>query len=117
MVCIQGYFVFLPGYWDVGTFFTYYTMIFACILFFVGWKVVKRTKFVPAATCDLVWDKPVIDAYEAAADPPLGLWEDIWISTQATLRIKKWDDRRRMSQARRRSSVVVVSNQTETKTA
>jgi yeast amino acid transporter len=69
--------VFLPGKWDVGTFFTYYTMIFVCIVLFGGWKIVKRTKFVKAHEADLIWEKPTIDRYEEATTPPLGLWEDL----------------------------------------
>lgn len=102
VVFIQGYYVFLPGGWDTGNFFTYYTMIFACAVFFVGWKLVKRTKLVHPATADLQWDKARIDAYEEATDPPLGLWEDIWVSSLAALRIRKWEDRRKMSAARSR---------------
>jgi len=64
-------------------------MIFVCIIFFVGWKVVKKTKFVPALECDLVWEKPIIDQYEASIEPPLGLWEDMWVSSLTALRIKK----------------------------
>lgn len=79
---IQGYSVFLPGNWDVGTFFTYYCMIFVCILLFLGWKIVKRTKFVKPAEADLIWEKPVIDRYEASIEPPLGLWEDMWFTTK-----------------------------------
>lgn len=86
---IQGYTVFFPSWWKVGTFFTYYTMIFVCIVLFVGWKVIKKTKFVRPEEADLVWDKPIIDAYEASIDPPLGIWEDIWGSTLSFLRIKR----------------------------
>jgi len=111
VVFIQGYYVFLPGSWDVGNFFTYYTMIFACAAFFLGWKLFKRTRFVHPLAADLVWDKPVIDAYEETRGPPLGLWEDMWVSFLAMVRIKKWDDRRRMSVARRRSSVPMVSGE------
>jgi amino acid transporter len=114
VVCIQGYYVFMPGSWDIGNFFTYYTMIFACLVFFLGWKLIKRTKFVPAATADLAWEKPLIDAYEEATDPPLGLWEDIWVSFLATIRVRKWEDRRRMSVARRRSSVASLSGEMQT---
>lgn len=88
IVCIQGYAVFLPGKWDLGTFFTYYTMIFVCILLFVGWKVVKKTKFVRPQDADLVWDKPIIDAYEESLDPPLGLWEDVWNSFLISIRMR-----------------------------
>jgi amino acid transporter len=88
IVCIQGYVVFLPGAWVIGTFFTYYTMIFVCILLFIVWKVIKKTKFVRPQDADLVWDKPIIDVYEESIDPPLGLWEDIWTSLLATLHVR-----------------------------
>jgi yeast amino acid transporter len=78
VVAIYGYSVFLPGgWWNVGTFFTYYTMVFVCMLLYPAWKILKRTKFVKAEEADLVWERPVIDAYEAAIEPPLGLWEDL----------------------------------------
>ncbi len=89
IVFVQGYSVFLPGAWDVGTFFTYYTMILVCILLFAFWKVFKKTKFVRPEDADLVWEKPAIDAYEASIDPPLGLWEDLWVTTLEILRIRK----------------------------
>lgn len=80
MVCIYGYTTFLPGWWDVGTFFSYYTMVFVAFVTYFGWKIVKRTKFVPAAQADLIWDKPVIDAYEnALTEPPTTLREELLI--------------------------------------
>ncbi|KAF2837268.1 hypothetical protein M501DRAFT_995843 [Patellaria atrata CBS 101060] len=78
IVFIQGYTVFLPGNWDIGTFFTYYTMIIACPVFYFGWKLIKRTKLVKPEEADLVWERPIIDRYEASIDPPLGLWEDLY---------------------------------------
>ncbi|KAI1851269.1 hypothetical protein JX265_012318 [Neoarthrinium moseri] len=78
MVCIYGYTTFLPGWWDIGTFFSYYTMVFVAIITYTGWKVIKKTKFVPAAQADLVWDKPVIDAYEnSLKDPPTRFRDEI----------------------------------------
>ncbi|KAF4844788.1 General amino acid permease AGP2 [Colletotrichum siamense] len=71
MVTCFGYATFLPGHWDTLTFFSYYTMIFVGIITFSAWKLYKRTRFVPAAEADLIWDKPIIDAYEAQfTDPP-----------------------------------------------
>lgn len=86
---IQGYTVFFPSWWTVGTFFTYYTMIIVCTVLFLGWKLVKKTKFVKPLEADLVWEKPIVDAYEASIDPPLGLWEDIWGTTLTFLRIRR----------------------------
>ncbi|KAI0123734.1 histidine permease [Xylariales sp. AK1849] len=78
IVCIYGYTTFLPGYWDIGTFFSYYTMVFVAIVTYSGWKLLKRTKVVPAAQADLVWDKPLIDAYEdSLTDPPTRFRDEI----------------------------------------
>jgi len=33
-VATYGYTVFLPGWWNTGTFFTYYTMVFVCAVLF-----------------------------------------------------------------------------------
>ncbi|EXJ55940.1 hypothetical protein A1O7_08871 [Cladophialophora yegresii CBS 114405] len=70
-----GYTTFLPGWWDVGTFFSYYTMCFVCPVLFLFWKVLKKTKFVGPREADLVWERPVIDAYEESfGEEPLGFW-------------------------------------------
>ena len=76
-VATYGYTVFLPGWWDTGTFFTYYTMVFVCAVLFPFWKFLKKTKFIRPSELDLVWEKEVVDAYEASIEPPLGLWEDL----------------------------------------
>ncbi|KAK8113842.1 hypothetical protein PG999_005911 [Apiospora kogelbergensis] len=70
VVCAYGYTVFLPGKWDLGTFFSYYTMIFVAFVTYFSWKIIKRTKVVLAAQADLVWEKPIIDAYEEALTEP-----------------------------------------------
>jgi amino acid transporter len=41
--------------WNVGTFFSYYTMCFVCPILYVGWKVIKKTKVVKPKEADLVW--------------------------------------------------------------
>lgn len=77
-VCCYGYSTFLPGYWNTGTFFSYYTMVFVCPILYVGWKVIKRSKIVKPHEADLVWDRPVIDAYEAAlVDDDTTFWQEI----------------------------------------
>lgn len=66
MTFVGGYTVFLPGFWDVPTFFFSYTMIAVFPILFFGWKFIKKTK----------WHKPhevnlrpkevdEIDEYEA----------------------------------------------------
>lgn len=76
ILAIYGYATFYA--FDVGTFFTYYAMCFVCIILWVGFKLVKRSKFVRPEDADLVWERPRIDAYEASIEPPLGIWEDLW---------------------------------------
>lgn len=63
-----GYEVFLHGQWDVGTFFTHYTMIFLAICIFFVWKIGKRTRFMRPEEADLVWARPAVDAHEATMD-------------------------------------------------
>lgn len=63
-----GYAVFLRGRWDVGSFFSDYTMAFLVIGTFTGWKIVKRTRLVRPQEADLVWVRPAVDAHEAAME-------------------------------------------------
>ncbi|KAH6898077.1 amino acid permease/ SLC12A domain-containing protein [Thelonectria olida] len=78
VVCTYGYSVFLPGNWDVGTFFTYYTMLLIAPILYLGWKFLKGTRLIKAHEADLVWEKPAIDAYEAAYDEPdVGFWYEV----------------------------------------
>lgn len=78
VVCTYGYSVFLPGSCDIGTFFTYYTMVLVCPVLYIFWKVLKRTKVIKALEADLIWDKPIIDAYEATfEEADVGFWTEI----------------------------------------
>ncbi|KAG9258473.1 amino acid permease/ SLC12A domain-containing protein [Emericellopsis atlantica] len=73
-----GYTAFTP--WSTKNFFANYTMQLLAPLMFIGWKLIKKTKFVKPEECDLVWDRPIIDAYEAKAmdlDPPTGFWQEM----------------------------------------
>ncbi|KAJ9143491.1 General amino acid permease AGP2 [Pleurostoma richardsiae] len=78
VVFVYGYSVFLPGHWSINNFFTYYTMVLISPVLYFGWKIIKRTKFIKATEADLVWDRPVIDAYEAACTEEVpGFWTEI----------------------------------------
>ena len=45
---------------------------------FVFWKLLKRTKLVLPHEADLVWERPIIDAYEETfLGPPVGFWREI----------------------------------------
>ncbi|GME89444.1 unnamed protein product [Ambrosiozyma monospora] len=47
MLWLQGYTVFLPGgdWWSIETFLFSYLMIFVDVVIFLGWKLIKRTKY------------------------------------------------------------------------
>lgn len=78
VVCVYGYTVFLPGRWGVSDFFTYYTMVLIAPITFFGWKIFKKTKFISPEDADLIWERPDIDAYEAAYEKSgRGFWRDV----------------------------------------
>ena len=76
-VCFfYGYSAFRPP--DVATFFSYYTMVIVDPILFIIWKLIKRTKRIRAHEVDLVWERPIIDAYEATfTSPPIGFWTEV----------------------------------------
>jgi amino acid transporter len=77
-VTCYGYTTFLPGNFTVDDFFTYYMMLLVDPVLFIGWKLWKKTKFIKASEADLVWDKPIIDAYEdGLEDEHVGFWRDV----------------------------------------
>jgi len=63
MAFVGGYDVFLPGKWDVPSFFFSYTMIGVFPILYVGWKIVHRTKFRRPEEVDLVSGVEEIDDY------------------------------------------------------
>ncbi|EWG53641.1 hypothetical protein FVEG_12030 [Fusarium verticillioides 7600] len=79
VVCYTyGYTSLAP--FNAKNFFSNYTMQIIAPFMYLGWKLIKRTKVISAKECDLVWERPVIDAYEERAmivDPPTGFWEEI----------------------------------------
>lgn len=76
IVLTYGYTSFYP--WSVQNFFIYYAMLIVAPCTFLGWKLIKRTKFVGPLQADLVWERPVIDAYEATfIDAPVGFWVEM----------------------------------------
>ncbi|KAJ5218002.1 uncharacterized protein N7498_000101 [Penicillium cinerascens] len=78
VVTTYGYSTFLPGQWSVSGFFTYYTMVLVAPVLFFGWKLIKRTKLIKAHEMDLVWDRPIIDAYEATfTEYAPGFWTEV----------------------------------------
>lgn len=65
VVFVYGYSTFV-GAFKVESFFTYYTLLILYPILFVFWKLFKRTTWKKAHEADLVWDAPLIDAYEAS---------------------------------------------------
>jgi amino acid transporter len=66
VVFVYGYTTFKPGQFTLESFFTYYTMVGLAPILFVFWKLYKKTKWLKPHEVDLVWDAPLIDAYEAS---------------------------------------------------
>ena len=78
IVVFYGYRSLRPS--DVSGFITAYFMPFFVPCLFIGWKVIKKTKIVRAKDIDLVWEAPLIDAYEASLEEvPVGFWRDVWL--------------------------------------
>lgn len=63
MAFVGGYEVFLPGNWDVATFFFSYTMIGVFPIVYIGWKLVHRTKVRKPEEVDLVSGVAEIEGY------------------------------------------------------
>lgn len=71
-----GYTSYKP--FNVQNWFIYYAMSILGAITFCGFKLVRKTKFVTPMTADLVWERPTIDAYEAALiDPPSTFWREM----------------------------------------
>ncbi|PGH08253.1 hypothetical protein AJ79_06039 [Helicocarpus griseus UAMH5409] len=63
MAFVGGYTVFLPGKWSIPTFFFSYTMIGVCPVLFVGWKLIKKSKYLKPHEVDLFRNVAEIDDY------------------------------------------------------
>ena len=88
IVFFFGYSVFIP--WSVEDFFIDYTMLILAPILFIGWKLIKGTKFVKPHEADLVWERPTIDRYEATfIDEPVGFWREVRDSCPTTRKIPK----------------------------
>ncbi|KAK1138668.1 general amino acid permease agp2 [Aspergillus melleus] len=65
MAFVGGYEVFLPGNWDVPTFFFSYTMIGVFPILYFSWKFWHRTEIKKLETIDLVTGLDEIETYTA----------------------------------------------------
>ena len=76
IVFFYGYSSFTP--WTIDSFLTHYAMLMVAPVLFLAWKIMKGTKIVKPLEADLVWERPVIDAYEAADfTQPVGFWTEV----------------------------------------
>ncbi|ETS76865.1 hypothetical protein PFICI_10739 [Pestalotiopsis fici W106-1] len=76
VVFCYGYSSFVP--WSVENFFIYYTMVILAPVLFFSWKLIHRTKIIRPSEADLVWERPIVEAYEASFnEPPVGFWTEI----------------------------------------
>lgn len=92
---LYGYPAYKP--WDLSTFWSDYTMQIVIPPLFLIWKIIKRTKFVKSHEADLVWERPLIDAYEASfTDPPTSFWRECG-QLVGLGRTKRGNDKRRPS--------------------
>lgn len=66
IVIFYGYTSWLK--WTPDSFFTYYTMLLVAPLTFGFWKIFKKTRWLRPEEVDLVWEAPIIDAYEALSE-------------------------------------------------
>ncbi|KAK1716831.1 amino acid permease-domain-containing protein, partial [Colletotrichum acutatum] len=79
VILVYGWSAFRPKF-DVGGFFSNYTMQLVAPLLFIFWKVLKRTHWLKPHEVDLTWDRPIIEAYEQHAmvhEPPTTFWREM----------------------------------------
>ncbi|KXX80246.1 General amino acid permease AGP2 [Madurella mycetomatis] len=79
MAFVGGYRVFLPGNWDVPSFLFSYAMIGICPCLYLGWKILKRSRFCPADEVDLVKNLDEVAEYERSyvPSPPKNAFERV----------------------------------------
>jgi len=78
VVFVYGYTTFKPGNFTADSFLTYYFMVLLAPVLFIGWKLIRKTQWIKPHEVDLVWDAPLIDAYEASfTTPPVGFWVEL----------------------------------------
>ncbi|KKK17874.1 hypothetical protein ARAM_005155 [Aspergillus rambellii] len=69
MAFVGGYEVFLPGNWDVPTFFFSYTMIGVFPVLYFGWKFIHRTEFRKPEDIDVTSGVEEIEDYTRNYSP------------------------------------------------
>lgn len=67
---VGGYTVFLPGNWDIASFFFSYTSVVAFPVLYLGWKLIHKTTIYPADKVDLQQDLEEVEEYTRNYTPP-----------------------------------------------
>ncbi|BAE55145.1 unnamed protein product [Aspergillus oryzae RIB40] len=76
VLLFYGYTAFAP--WSVEVFFQNYTMQLIAPILYFGWKLAHRTRILKPRDIDLVWDRPIVDSYEATfTSPAPGFWTEM----------------------------------------
>ncbi|KAE8347523.1 hypothetical protein BDV24DRAFT_146996 [Aspergillus arachidicola] len=76
VLLFYGYTAFAP--WSVEVFFQNYTIQLIAPILYFGWKLAHRTKILKSRDIDLVWDRPIVDSYEATfTSPAPGFWTEM----------------------------------------
>ncbi|KAK1145252.1 hypothetical protein N8T08_004405 [Aspergillus melleus] len=79
LLIFYGYHAFDP--WNVETFFQNYTMQLVAPILFLGWKLVRRSRFLKPNEIDLIWERPTVDNHASQfTNTPPGFWTEVgWI--------------------------------------
>ncbi|EEU47150.1 uncharacterized protein NECHADRAFT_77320 [Fusarium vanettenii 77-13-4] len=80
IIFFNGFAMFFPGSWNVYNFVTAYIGIPIFVVLFIGWKAVRRTKWLSPQERDLFTGKAEIDALDEIweDDKPKNIWQKIW---------------------------------------
>ncbi|QRD93075.1 AAT family amino acid transporter [Aspergillus flavus] len=63
---------------DVSNVFTHHTMLILAPVLYIAWKLSWRTRVVKPEEANLIWERPMIDAYEVGlTSQPKGFWAEI----------------------------------------
>ncbi|CEJ94655.1 Putative AAT family amino acid transporter [[Torrubiella] hemipterigena] len=78
IIVFNGWQVFTYGNWDPQAFVTAYICVPVYLVFYVFWKIFKRTSFVKPEEADLFTGKAAIDAEHWPEQHPRNFLERIW---------------------------------------
>jgi len=77
LILINGFTVFFPGQFTAATFLTSYLNIPLFAILYIGYKVIKKTKFWRASEMDFWTGIPSLEETEGDYEPPTTTWGKI----------------------------------------